>query len=53
LQLNVSDVHIRYEDTVTNPSCPFSFGVVIKKLSAQSTDSSWVGDESLQLKLSM
>ncbi|XP_053397933.1 intermembrane lipid transfer protein VPS13D-like isoform X2 [Mercenaria mercenaria] len=42
LQLNIKDVHIRYEDDVTNPGCPFSFGVVIKNLSAQSTDGSWI-----------
>ncbi|KAL4233287.1 Vacuolar protein sorting-associated protein 13D [Mactra antiquata] len=42
LQLNIKDVHIRYEDDTTNLNCPFSFGVVIKNLSAQSTDGNWV-----------
>ncbi|WAR08719.1 VP13D-like protein [Mya arenaria] len=41
LQLNVSDVHLRYEDAITNPSCPFACGIVIKSLTAQSTDDSW------------
>ncbi|KAL3882451.1 hypothetical protein ACJMK2_028789, partial [Sinanodonta woodiana] len=42
LQLKVQDVHIRYEDDQLNPSCPFTFGVIIKRLSAQSTDGTWV-----------
>ncbi|KAK3583966.1 hypothetical protein CHS0354_033760 [Potamilus streckersoni] len=41
LQLKVQDVHIRYEDDQLNPACPFAFGVIIKKLSAQSTDGTW------------
>lgn len=42
-QLKVKDVHLRYEDDKTNPSCPFACGVIIKNLSVQSTDASWVG----------
>ncbi|KAK3098591.1 hypothetical protein FSP39_021054 [Pinctada imbricata] len=41
LQLIVEDVHIRYEDDTLIPTCPFAFGIVIKKLSAQSTDKDW------------
>ena len=41
-QLKIRDVHLRYEDDTLNPACPFSFGVVIKELSAQSTDGEWV-----------
>ena len=42
LQLNVKDVHLRYEDDKTNPACPFACGLTIKKLSVHSTDSTWV-----------
>ncbi|KAH9492085.1 Vacuolar protein sorting-associated protein 13D [Bulinus truncatus] len=41
IQLNIKDVHIRYEDGVLNPSCPFACGIIIKYLSVQSTDSTW------------
>ena len=41
-QLNVKDVHLRYEDDTTIPRCSFACGVTIKSLSAQSTDASWV-----------
>ncbi|CAG5124462.1 unnamed protein product, partial [Candidula unifasciata] len=40
IQLNVKNVHIRYEDDKTNPSCPFAAGIIIKNLSIQSTDAS-------------
>lgn len=42
LQLNVKEVHLRYEDSELIPSCPFACGVIIKSLSAQSTDGQWV-----------
>jgi hypothetical protein len=42
-QLKVKDVHLRYEDNVTIPGSSFACGITIKSLSAQSTDSSWVG----------
>ncbi|XP_070561460.1 LOW QUALITY PROTEIN: intermembrane lipid transfer protein VPS13D-like [Ptychodera flava] len=42
LQLNIRDVHIRYEDSTTIPNQPFVFGITITELSAQSTDSDWV-----------
>ena len=42
VQLNVKDVHLRYEDDKTNPACPFACGLTIKKLSVHSTDSTWV-----------
>ncbi|XP_059165407.1 intermembrane lipid transfer protein VPS13D-like [Physella acuta] len=42
IQLKVKDVHLRYEDDKTNPSCPFACGVIIKNLSVQSTDASWM-----------
>lgn len=41
LQLVINDVHIRYEDTITIPKTPFTCGIIIESLSAQSCDSNW------------
>uniref|UniRef100_A0A669B8L6 Vacuolar protein sorting 13 homolog A n=1 Tax=Oreochromis niloticus TaxID=8128 RepID=A0A669B8L6_ORENI len=35
LQVKISNIHVRYEDHVTNPNCPLSFGVSLKNLSLQ------------------
>ncbi|KAK9392132.1 vacuolar protein sorting-associated protein 13D [Crotalus adamanteus] len=35
IELNIQDVHLRFEDGVTNPSRPFAFGVCIKHVSMQ------------------
>lgn len=35
LQLKIQDVHLRFEDGITNPSHPFAFGVCIKNVSMQ------------------
>lgn len=35
------NVHIRYEDDISNPERMFSAGVTIKELSFQTTDSAW------------
>ena len=42
LQLNIRDVHIRYEDSVTIPDRHFCCGLTIESLTAQSCDSNWV-----------
>jgi vacuolar protein sorting-associated protein 13D len=42
LQLNIKDVHIRYEDSITIPSNPFCCGVTIDSLTAQSCDVNWM-----------
>ncbi|KAJ7389007.1 hypothetical protein OS493_034400 [Desmophyllum pertusum] len=42
LQISVRNIHIRYEDSVTNPSTPFSIGVSLENLSAESTDENWI-----------
>lgn len=39
--MTVEDVHIRFEDNITNPGRPFAFGMTLKKLALESTDSSW------------
>ncbi|XP_008285200.1 intermembrane lipid transfer protein VPS13A isoform X2 [Stegastes partitus] len=41
LQVKISNIHVRYEDDVTNPNCPLSFGVSLKKLSLQTADENW------------
>lgn len=42
LQLNIKDVHIRYEDSTTISNYPFCFGVTIESLTAQSCDMNWM-----------
>ncbi|XP_028269802.1 intermembrane lipid transfer protein VPS13A isoform X2 [Parambassis ranga] len=52
LQVKISNIHIRYEDVVTNPNCPLSFGVSLKNLSLQTADKNWnpsILDESSRL----
>ncbi|XP_066473905.1 intermembrane lipid transfer protein VPS13A isoform X2 [Tiliqua scincoides] len=41
LQLKISNIHIRYEDDVTNKNIPLSFGVSLQNLSLQTSDQSW------------
>lgn len=42
LQLNIKDVHIRYEDSITIPDRPYCCGLTIESLTAQSCDSNWM-----------
>ncbi|XP_053136918.1 intermembrane lipid transfer protein VPS13D isoform X2 [Hemicordylus capensis] len=35
IELNIQDVHLRFEDGITNPSQPSAFGVCIKNVSVQ------------------
>ncbi|KAF7652944.1 hypothetical protein LDENG_00089730 [Lucifuga dentata] len=42
LQVKISNIHVRYEDDVTNPRCPLSFGVSLKNLSLQTADKNWI-----------
>lgn len=41
IELNVRNVHVRYEDRVTNPKHAFSVGVTWESLKMQSTDRHW------------
>ncbi|XP_062310041.1 LOW QUALITY PROTEIN: vacuolar protein sorting-associated protein 13A [Osmerus eperlanus] len=41
LQVKISNIHVRYEDDVTNPNCPLSFGVSLQNLSLQTCDANW------------
>ncbi|XP_040272989.1 LOW QUALITY PROTEIN: vacuolar protein sorting-associated protein 13A [Bufo bufo] len=52
LQVKISNIHIRYEDDVTNSECPLSFGVSLQNLSLQTSDKNWnpcLHDESSKL----
>lgn len=42
VQLKISDVHIRYEDSITVPDHRFACGITIESLSAHSCDSNWI-----------
>ncbi|CAB1336324.1 unnamed protein product [Coregonus sp. 'balchen'] len=37
IELKIQDVHLRFEDDLTNPGKPFCFGVCIKNVSAQNS----------------
>ncbi|XP_044301886.1 vacuolar protein sorting-associated protein 13A isoform X2 [Varanus komodoensis] len=41
LQLKISNIHIRYEDDITNKDIPLSFGVSLQNLSLQTSDKDW------------
>ncbi|KAG8519832.1 Vacuolar protein sorting-associated protein 13A, partial [Galemys pyrenaicus] len=42
LQVKISNIHIRYEDDITNRDNPLSFGISLQNLSLQTTDPYWV-----------
>ncbi|XP_078330281.1 intermembrane lipid transfer protein VPS13A-like isoform X6 [Crassostrea virginica] len=41
LQIQIQNIHIRYEDAYTNPKHPFSIGVSLAELLFQTTDENW------------
>ncbi|XP_056003796.1 intermembrane lipid transfer protein VPS13A-like isoform X2 [Ostrea edulis] len=41
LQVQVQNIHIRYEDAYTNPAHPFAIGVSLAELLFQTTDENW------------
>ncbi|NXF21353.1 VP13A protein, partial [Rhodinocichla rosea] len=41
LQLKISNIHIRYEDDITNRDNPLSFGISLQNLSLQTSDKNW------------
>ena len=41
LQITVRNIHIRYEDAISNPQHPFSAGFTLAEFSAVSTDGEW------------
>lgn len=41
VQVSVKNVHIRYEDSLSDPGHPFALGITLDELSAVSTDANW------------
>ncbi|KAH9840421.1 SHR-binding domain of vacuolar-sorting associated protein 13 [Teratosphaeria destructans] len=41
VQIQVKNVHIRYEDALSDPGHPFAAGLTLQELSAVSTDENW------------
>jgi hypothetical protein len=41
IQLKVSDIHVRYEDTYTDPERPLALGIMLKSFTAESTNERW------------
>lgn len=41
VQITVRNIHVRYEDSISNPQFPFSIGLTLAELSAVSTDENW------------
>ena len=41
LQFTMKNIHIRYEDKISDPGHPFAAGITLKELSALSTDENW------------
>jgi vacuolar protein sorting-associated protein 13A/C len=37
----MKNIHIRYEDKISDPGHPFAAGITLKELSALSTDDTW------------
>lgn len=41
VQVKISNIHIRYEDSFSNAARPFSFGVTLNRLNFETTDERW------------
>lgn len=41
LQVSIKNIHLRFEDNVSDPGHPFAAGITLKELSAVSTDGQW------------
>jgi len=41
LQISVKNVHVRYEDSISDPGHPFAVGLTLQELIAVSTDEDW------------
>lgn len=41
VQIQIKNVHIRYEDAISDPGHPFAAGLTLQELSAVSTDENW------------
>ncbi|XP_075230691.1 vacuolar protein sorting 13C isoform X2 [Lycorma delicatula] len=41
VQISIKDIHIRFEDKVTDPSSPFALGITLHNLTVITTDKNW------------
>lgn len=41
VQVSVKNIHIRYEDSISDPGHPFASGITLEEFSAVSTDENW------------
>lgn len=41
VQVKISNIHFRYEDSFTNAARPFSVGLTLSKLNFETTDENW------------
>ncbi|KAH7135967.1 hypothetical protein B0J11DRAFT_425934 [Dendryphion nanum] len=41
VQVSVKNIHIRYEDSISDPGHPFALGITLSEFSAVSTDGNW------------
>ncbi|KAF2749676.1 vacuolar protein sorting-associated protein 13 [Sporormia fimetaria CBS 119925] len=41
VQVSIKNIHIRYEDSISDPGHPFALGVTLSEFSAVSTDENW------------
>ncbi len=41
VQVTVKNIHIRYEDSISNPDHPFALGITLESFDAVSTDENW------------
>ncbi|KAJ9050363.1 Vacuolar protein sorting-associated protein 13 [Entomophthora muscae] len=42
LQVTIKNIHLRYEDTLSNKTQPFAIGLTLSEISAISTDENWL-----------
>ncbi|XP_055946551.1 intermembrane lipid transfer protein Vps13-like isoform X4 [Argiope bruennichi] len=42
LQVKIKDIHLRYEDSFSDPKYPFSLGFTLHNLSFETTDEKWI-----------
>ncbi|KAF2812089.1 vacuolar protein sorting-associated protein-like protein vps13 [Mytilinidion resinicola] len=41
VQVSIKNIHIRYEDSISDPGHPFALGITLEEFSAVSTDENW------------
>ena len=42
IQVKIENIHIRYQDDLSNPTNPFALGITLDELYAESADENWV-----------